>query len=66
MVFSCGHIVNTNNSNDAKNRVLQQGDGTVLFVIDKAICYNDIANPSNNTADWNTVISKPGRFNVWL
>jgi hypothetical protein len=36
------------------------------LILDKAECYSDIVNPSNNTADWNIVISKPGRFKVWL
>ena len=34
--------------------------------LDKAGFYCDLTNPSNNTADWNVVISKPGHFKVWL
>jgi hypothetical protein len=45
---------------------VQQADGTVSLKIEKAVCYSDAVNPSNNTADWNVVISKPGRFKVWL
>jgi hypothetical protein len=53
-------------SKEAGNRILQQNDGTVSLILDKAERYSDVANPSNNTADWNIVISKPGRFKVWL
>jgi hypothetical protein len=65
-VWSCGHLQNTKVLNDAENRILQQNDGTISLILDKAACYSDIVNPSNNTADWNIVISKPGRFKVWL
>jgi len=67
IVFSsCGHTGSTKSSQEADNRIIQQNDGTVSLILDKAECYNDKANPSNNTADWNIVISKPGRFKVWL
>jgi hypothetical protein len=64
--WSCSHLENSKKSQEAKNRILQQTDGTVSLILDKAACYSDIVNPSNNTADWNVVISKPGRFKVWL
>lgn len=51
---------------EAENRIIQQEDGTVSLKLDKAVCYNDADNPTNNTADWYIVISKPGRFKVWL
>jgi len=51
---------------EADNRIIQQQDGTVSLKLEKAACYSDAVNPSNNTADWNVVISKPGRFKVWL
>jgi hypothetical protein len=62
--WSCSHT--ESKKVEAENRILQQKDGTVSLILDKATCYNDDANPSNNTADWNIVISKPGRFKVWL
>ena len=65
-VWSCGHLGSSKVINDAENRILQQNDGTISLILDKAECYSDIVNPSNNTADWNIVISKPGRFKVWL
>lgn len=66
LVWSCGNQGSTKNSADAENRILQEEDGTVSLKLDKAVCYNDAVNPSNNTADWDIVISKPGRFKVWL
>lgn len=66
-VLSCNHFGgNKKNLHDAENRILQQKDGTVSLILDKAARYCDAGNPSNNTADWNIVISKPGRFKVWL
>jgi hypothetical protein len=65
-ICSCGHSDKAKDSHESDNRILQGNDGTVSLVLDKAACYNDAVNPSNNTADWNVVISKPGRFKVWL
>jgi hypothetical protein len=64
--WSCGHLSSTKVSHEAENRIVQQNDGTISLILDKAACYSDKTNPSNNTADWNIVISKPGRFKVWL
>jgi hypothetical protein len=49
-----------------QNKILQQSDGTISLKVDKADCYQDMVNPSSNTAEWNVVVSKSGRFNVWL
>jgi hypothetical protein len=65
LLWSCSQGT-TKKSQDAENRIVQQADGTVSLKIEKAVCYNDAVNPSNNTADWNIVISKPGRYKVWL
>jgi len=48
------------------NKVLQQADGSISLHVKKAECYSDMVNPSSNTAEWNVVVSKSGRFNVWL
>jgi len=48
------------------NKVVQQPDGSIALVVKKAECYSDTVNPSSNTAEWNVVVSKSGRFNVWL
>jgi hypothetical protein len=58
------HIV-VNNQRSV-NKVLQQADGSISLHVKKAECYSDKVNPSSNTAEWNVVVSKSGRFNVWL
>jgi len=50
----------------ARNRILQQSDGTIALKVDKAACYSDKMNPSSNTAEWNVVVAKSGRYDVWL
>jgi hypothetical protein len=35
-------------------------------MLEKAAFYRDGITPSNNTAEWDIVISKPGRFKVWI
>lgn len=49
-----------------QNKILQQKDGTISLKVDKADCYQDKDNPATNTAEWNVVVSKSGRYNVWL
>jgi len=66
LIWSCGQKGTTKDSQEAENRIVQQADGTVSLKLDKAVCYSDAVNPTNNTADWNIVISKPGRFKVWI
>jgi hypothetical protein len=75
LVLSCFTILYSCNSNkehkDVKvtnegNKILQQPDGTISLKVDKAECYHDMINPSSNTAEWNVVVLKSGRFNVWL
>ena len=68
LFYSCN---NTGEQKETKNkivqnRILQQDDGTISLKVDKADCYQDMVNPSSNTAEWNVVVSKSGRFNVWL
>lgn len=66
IVCSCGNQGSKNDLQSAENRIVQQEDGTVSLKLEKAGCYCDLVNPSSNTAEWNFIISKPGRFNVWL
>jgi len=65
---SCNNSDNLNSgSAELKiNKVLQQADGSISLHVKKADCYSDMVNPSSNTAEWNVVVSKSGRFNVWL
>ena len=46
--------------------IVQQADGTISLKLEKAAVYNCEENPANNTAEWNFVVSRPGRFGVWL
>jgi hypothetical protein len=55
----------TDNQSDA-NKIIQEADGTISLKLDKATCYNDKVDPSGNTAEWDVVVSKSGRYNVWL
>ncbi len=64
LIWSCG--TKSDRNNVTENSVIQQEDGTLSLNMEKATCYNDEVNPSSNTAEWNVVVSKPGRFNVWL
>ena len=64
--WSCGHLGSSKDMKEAENRIVQQNDGSISLILDKAACYSDVSDPSNNTADWDIVISKPGRFKVWL
>ena len=66
LAISCGNQGNNKETVDAGNRILQQEDGTVSLGINQASLYSDPVRPSGNTAEWHIVISKPGRYNVWL
>jgi len=74
MIAGVAFLFSCNNSGERKdlkgdlvqNTILQQEDGTISLKVDKADCYHDMVNPSSNTAEWNVVIYKSGRFNVWL
>lgn len=50
----------------AENAVQQQKDGTIALDLKEADTYHDIENPSSNTAEWNVIVSKSGRYDVWL
>jgi hypothetical protein len=50
----------------AENAILQQQDGTISLQVDKADTYQDAQNPQSNTAEWNVLVSKSGRYNIWL
>jgi len=51
---------------EAEHTILQGKDGTISLKVNNADCYQDIVDPSSNTAEWNVVISKSGRYDVWL
>jgi hypothetical protein len=68
LLYSCNNSGGKNDTSvwSAQNRIKQQDDGTISLKVDKAECYQDMANPESNTAEWNVVVSKSGRYNVWL
>jgi len=68
LFYSCNNLGEQKEPKDkiVQNKILQQEDGTISLKVDKADCYHDMVNPSSNTAEWNVVVSKSGRFNVWL
>lgn len=68
LLCSCKNTdVTTDSNNEAvNNKILQQTDGTISLKVDKADCYQDKTNPSSNTAEWSVLVSKSGRFDVWM
>ena len=64
LLWSCGRKAETDNVSG--NAILQAPDGSLALKMEKATCYSDVVNPSSNTAEWDVVVSKPGRFKVWL
>lgn len=68
MFCSCNNPSNTteDRKTSSENKILQQEDGTISLKVDKADCYQDKINPASNTAEWSIVVSKSGRFDVWL
>ncbi len=67
MLFSCKSGNEKPDSGSlADNSVIQQQDGTISLTVTKADTYHDVNEPESNTAEWNVVVSKSGRYNVWL
>jgi len=65
---SCGNSGSDTSDRSSKTseKILQQADGTLSLSLDKAAFYRSDADPASNTAEWNIVVSKPGRYSVWL
>jgi hypothetical protein len=63
---SCGNQGNPKVSDEPETRIMQQEDGTVSLKLAEAALYNDPTDPAGNTAEWEVVITKPGRYKVWL
>jgi hypothetical protein len=68
LIYSCKNTGNPHISKDqaVQNKILQQKDGTISLKVDKADLYQDKIDPSTNTAEWSVVVSKSGRFDVWM
>lgn len=67
-LYSCSNANNKVNSGDqlADNAIVQQQDGTISLEVNKADTYHDVNEPESNTAEWSVVVSKSGRYDVWL
>jgi hypothetical protein len=63
-IYSCNN--SENKTSIAVDRIQQKEDGTIELQIEKAACYNNESNPSSNTAEWNVIVSKSGRYKVWV
>lgn len=68
VIFSCANagISTGKGGNNTSEKIRQKDDGTIDLHIEKASCVNDNTNPSGNTAEWTFIVSKPGRYKVWL
>ena len=68
LMESCGRSEGKSGKSaiEEANKVQQLEDGTINLRIEKAFCYNNVSNPSFNAAEWNLVVNKSGRYNVWL
>ena len=64
LLSSCKNSASDNKS--TVERVKQQENGIISLKLDKADCYADMDDRSENTAEWNVVVSKSGRYNVWI
>lgn len=65
-LYSCKNNRGKNVENVAENSIQQQQDGTISLKVEKADTYSDASNPESNTAEWSVVVSKKGRYNIWL
>jgi hypothetical protein len=62
----CGNAGKRIISENRKENIKQLADGSLSLKINNADCYSDADNPSGNTAEWSVVLSKSGKYNVWL
>jgi hypothetical protein len=67
-IISCSNSANNKaNSKTTDSHIVKQlDDGTINLLIEKAFCYNNESNPSYNAAEWNLLVTKSGRYEVWL
>jgi hypothetical protein len=68
IVCSCGSSEGNrkNRISRSERQIKQQEDGIIALNIENASRYNDKMNPSCNTAEWDFVVSRAGRYGVWL
>ncbi|HUU99498.1 MAG TPA: hypothetical protein VMW32_00910 [Bacteroidales bacterium] len=65
-LWSCNSKSESKKIGGGDDLIIQQEDGTLSLKLEKAACYSNVSEPSSNTAEWNVVISQPGRYKVWL
>jgi hypothetical protein len=66
LFISCNNTNTKPESSSTAGAVRQREDGTISLKLDKADCYAKLADRSENKAEWNVVVSKSGRYNVWI
>ena len=65
--FSCNRTgKKIDNESIGSSMITQEPDGTISLNIDKAVCYQNVKDPSSNTAEWNFTVLEPGRYDVWV
>ena len=66
--YSCSSTGNENEKSNqlSENKILQNEDGTISLELKEAASYSDMNDPAGNTAEWVVVISKTGRYDVWI
>jgi hypothetical protein len=65
-LWNCSNQSDSKNVKVADELIVQQADGIISLELANAGYYNDIIDPSNNTAEWHVKIFKPGGYKVWL
>jgi len=68
LAYSCSNSSDKTITENSRKRniIKQKSDGTISLKLDNAVCYSDMVNPSSNTAEWSVVVSRSGRYNVWI
>jgi len=66
LLWSCSSQSDNGKDKIAGDVSVQQESGLVSLRLASASYYQDVTDPSNNTAEWNVFISKPGGYKVWL
>jgi hypothetical protein len=66
LLWNCGTQPDKKEAKGNEKLITQQKDGIISLRLANAECYSDAIDPSNNTAEWNVIISKTGGYKVWL
>ena len=66
LMWNCSNTSNVQSFGSSSNLIVQEEGGSVSLQLPRATFYHDPQNPANNTAEWSVIISKPGKYRVWL